>query len=248
MCRGVVIAFVCFFWRGGEGLFTGRIFYFRYRPRRDVVTGRTECWVLVSMLHDQNHPTPRERTHFLYAFVSVVDAIFMFDVSTCPPPPRYGVPYGVSQTPDNLLQAWRTPGEAIERSLKLPGPNVYIPDDFSLVCDKQVEAAAEGSDSGGSARKEKGNDGDNSNSISISDDGAAMEATTKAVVEGRGAGVFQEQESRGEVCLCVFVRRVLRWLCGGGDNEGGGGRRSWGRRGGEMCVSVCVCCSSGSVG
>lgn len=56
---------------------------------------------------------------------------------------RYGVPYGVSPTPPELLHSWQTPDEAIESSLKLPGPNVFIPDDFSLVCDR--ENAPEGS-------------------------------------------------------------------------------------------------------
>ncbi|CAN0497743.1 unnamed protein product, partial [Ectocarpus sp. 8 AP-2014] len=49
--------------------------------------------------------------------------------------PRYGVPYGVSPTPAKLLQAWSNPSERLESRLKLPGPNVFIPDDFSLVCD-----------------------------------------------------------------------------------------------------------------
>eukprot|EP00752_Nemacystus_decipiens_P005957 g5379.t2 len=58
----------------------------------------------------------------------------------------YGVPYGVSPTPDELLQAWSAPNEAAEKALKLPGPNIFIPDDFSLVCDKEAEAMS-GTDS-----------------------------------------------------------------------------------------------------
>eukprot|EP00903_Cladosiphon_okamuranus_P013078 g12199.t1 len=51
----------------------------------------------------------------------------------------YGVPYGAFPTPDELLQAWSAPNEAAEKCLKLPGPNIFIPDDFSLVCDREVE-------------------------------------------------------------------------------------------------------------
>ncbi|CAN0295700.1 unnamed protein product, partial [Hapterophycus canaliculatus] len=62
--------------------------------------------------------------------------------------PRYGVPYGVSPTPAELLRSWQTPDEAIESSLKLPGPNVFIPDDFSLVCDRE-NAPAQGEGTAG---------------------------------------------------------------------------------------------------
>lgn len=52
------------------------------------------------------------------------------------------MPYGVSPTPDELLQAWSGPNEAAEKCLKLPGPNIFIPDDFSLVCDTEAEASS----------------------------------------------------------------------------------------------------------
>ncbi len=64
-------------------------------------------------------------------------------------PGRYGVPYGVSPTPPELLEAWSRPNEAAERCLKLPGPNIFIPDDFSLVCDRDSD-----SDSGGATKGE----------------------------------------------------------------------------------------------
>ena len=50
------------------------------------------------------------------------------------------MPYGVSPTPDDLLQAWSGSNESAEKALRLPGPNIFIPDDFSLVCDREAEA------------------------------------------------------------------------------------------------------------
>lgn len=57
------------------------------------------------------------------------------------------MPYGVSPTPDELLRSWSGPNEAADKSLKLPGPNIFIPDDFSLVCDREAEAILGGSGS-----------------------------------------------------------------------------------------------------
>ncbi|CAN0237812.1 unnamed protein product [Ectocarpus fasciculatus] len=63
----------------------------------------------------------------------------------------YGVPYGVSPTPAKLLQAWSNPAEGLESRLKLPGPNVFIPDDFSLVCDREDQDGGSDSNSGATA-------------------------------------------------------------------------------------------------
>ena len=44
--------------------------------------------------------------------------------------------YDASPTPPDLLRSWTQPDAAVDSSLQLPGPNVFIPDDFSLVCDR----------------------------------------------------------------------------------------------------------------
>ncbi|CAB1115801.1 unnamed protein product [Ectocarpus sp. CCAP 1310/34] len=60
----------------------------------------------------------------------------------------YGVPYRVSPTPAKLLQAWSNPSDRLESRLKLPGPNVFIPDDFSLVCDREGQNGCSDSNNG----------------------------------------------------------------------------------------------------
>lgn len=118
------------------------------------------------------------------------------------------MPYGVSPTPTDLLQSWSTPDEAVESSLKLPGPNVYIPDDFSLVCDKQAEteaAASGGGAAAGSALEDDVDDGNNNNNNSNSDDEVAVVAATAGVEAGGIGAVLEESRGEGFVCVCVLV-------------------------------------------
>lgn len=47
--------------------------------------------------------------------------------------------YRATPTPEELLQTWNTPNDVVDASLSIPGPNKFIPDDFSLVCERSTE-------------------------------------------------------------------------------------------------------------
>lgn len=92
--------------------------------------------------------------------------------------PRYGVKYRAAPTPEELLQAWNTPNEVVDASLSIPGPNKFIPDDFSLVCDRSTDSIVEGNNEkggdceGGSIRK--GSPGDPTAESSVLEEGTTV--------------------------------------------------------------------------
>lgn len=79
--------------------------------------------------------------------------------------------YRATSTPEELLQAWNTPNDVVDASLSIPGPNKFIPDDFSLVCERSTEKGS-GRDGGGSIRK--GSPGDCTAESSVLGEGTVV--------------------------------------------------------------------------
>lgn len=98
------------------------------------------------------------------------------------------MPYGVSPTPPDLLEAWSRPNEAAERCLKLPGPNIFIPDDFSLVCDRD-------SDGGGAVEGGGEGEGEGATATKVVDPEEGFEEETRGERGSRGRSEFDLQLS-----------------------------------------------------
>lgn len=52
---------------------------------------------------------------------------------------RYGVKYWVTPTPPDLLRAWADDSKTTDQALRLPEPNHFIPNDFSLVSERSAD-------------------------------------------------------------------------------------------------------------
>ena len=95
-----------------------------------------------------------------------------------PPTKRYGVKYGAAPTPPELIRAWGSPND--DSALSVPGPNVFIPDDFSLVCDRKDYPTGTIKDS------DSDPDGEGSGSVSANLNVDAINVNEEAVEKGGG--------------------------------------------------------------
>ncbi|CAM9761849.1 unnamed protein product [Ascophyllum nodosum] len=90
----------------------------------------------------------------------------------------YGVKYGAAPTPPELIRAWGSPND--DSALSVPGPNVFIPDDFSLVCDRKDYSTGTIKDS------DSDPDGEGSGSVSANLNVDAINVNEEAVEKGGG--------------------------------------------------------------
>lgn len=124
-------------------------------------------------------PFPPSRTH-----------VFVF---------RYGISFAAYPTPPELLRSWGDDTKAIDPSLALPGPNLFIPDDFSLVCDRGTDVASSDDDTSVSDRVRVANgnadsDGDTVNNCGVKTD---VVASGGGGVSGRGMALGEEMDNEG---------------------------------------------------